>query len=804
MDIPTLLPILPIRNAVVFPGASMPLVVGRPKSIGALKEAKEQNSLIVVATQRAMSHGDPTPEDINRIGVLCKIENVIETDNNAYQVVVTGIARYRIAEFLPTEKMLCVRGETVADIHGQDPVRTQALFKSLKEMAREILELVPGPGENLMRAVEKIDDPTQLTNLCAAYLNLSTPVKQEILEELMLDTRVEKLLSIMHKEREVLSVQRNIQEKMGERLSKAHREALLREQMRTIREELGEEGSQASEEIRKKLDEANLPPEARKVADDELKRLDQLPPSAAEYHVVRTYLDWLACLPWSKSTEDSFDLVKAREILDADHYGLDQVKKRILQFLSVAKLKAAKNKDNALGGPILCLVGPPGVGKTSLGQSIAKALGRKFIRASLGGVRDESEIRGHRRTYIGAMPGRFVQSLKRVAVKNPLMMLDEIDKLGMSYQGDPASALLEVLDPEQNDTFTDHYIDVPFDLSNVFFIATANQLDTIPGPLRDRMEIIEVSGYTTHEKLAIAKRYLVPKQLEEHGLEAKQLEIPDEILELLISNYTREAGVRELNRRVAALCRGVAEEVVDRESKGITEPLKISVDQAKEILGIERYRPEVSEKNVRPGLVTGLAWTPVGGDILFIESAAMPGSGKFTLTGQLGDVMKESAQIAMSIARSLAPTIAPKVDFEKQDFHIHVPSGAIPKDGPSAGVTMLTSILSLITEKAVDSKTAMTGEITLRGAVMPVGGIKEKVLAAHRAGIKKIILSKKNEGDLKDVPKDVLSQMEFVTIQTVEELISIALGIPIESFKLSALLLGKKPSGGDSGHGVVN
>lgn len=778
----------------------MPLVVGRPKSIGALKEAQEKNSLIVVAAQRVMSQGDPAVDDIFRVGVLCKIENVVATENNAFQVVITGMLRYRIAEFIPDAGFLSVRGETVADVPSGDSVRTQALYNSLSLLAREILALVPGPGEALAKLVEKVEDPSQLTNLCSAYLNLSTPVKQELLEELMIDSRMEKLLSIMHKEREVLLVQKNIQEKMSERLSKAHREALLREQLRTIKEELGEEGGTANEDLRKKIEDARMPEEARKIAEEELQRLENLPPAAAEYHVIRTYLDWLAQMPWKKSTQDIIDLKGAREILDEDHYGLEQVKKRILQYLAVAKLK------NDLSGPILCLVGPPGVGKTSLGQSIARALGRKFIRCSLGGIRDESEIRGHRRTYIGAMPGRIVQNIKRAGVNNPFFMLDEIDKLGASFQGDPAAALLEVLDPEQNDTFVDHYLDVAFDLSNVFFIATANVVDTIPSPLRDRMEIIELTGYTTAEKLHIARRYLIPKQLVEHGLKPEQVRITDSTLELITTHYTREAGVRELNRRVAALCRATAEEIVERELDAAARVeqgrIVIGPVKARDILGNEKYHPEISDRVVRPGVVTGLAWTPTGGDLLFIEASSMPGTGKLTLTGQLGDVMKESAQIAMSTARSAAAALNPSLDFERQDFHIHVPSGAIPKDGPSAGVALLTAIASLLTERTVDTKLAMTGEITLRGAVLPVGGIKEKVLAAHRAGNKTVILPKRNEADLKDVPEDVRRDLSIVLVETVEEVLSKALGLPMDKFRAAALILSKnKPDAGGTGAG---
>lgn len=766
MEMPSLFPVLPIRNAVVFPGASMPLVVGRPRSLKAVQAARDNDGMIIVVTQRLTSPGDPDPAELYRVGTLCKIDSTIETEAGSYQLVITGISRYKIAEY-QTGNFLTARGESVSDIYSSDRVRMRALFNSLKNVAKDILDMLPGAGEPLARLVDKLDDATYLTNLCAAYINLPTPQKQELLEDVVVESRMERLLEAMQKEREVLNLQRDIQEKMAERLSKAQREALLREQMRTIREELGDEGTEVNDELERKLLHAHLPAEVRKASNDELKRLQNLPPASAEYHVIRTYLEWIAEMPWNRSTQDMLDLKRARQILDEDHYGLEHVKKRILQHLAVAKLK------NDLHGPIMCLIGPPGVGKTSLGQSIARALGRKFIRTSLGGVRDEAEIRGHRRTYIGAMPGRIVQSLKRASVNNPLFMLDEIDKLGVSFQGDPASAMLEVLDPEQNKTFVDHYLDVPFDLSNVFFVATANVADTIPAPLRDRMEMIEVTGYTTIEKLHIAKRYLVPKQLKEHGLTSEQLVVSDEMLLRLISHYTREAGVRELQREIAAVCRAAAEEVVS----GTLGPIEITPDKLSFALGQEKFHPEMSERSMRPGISTGLAWTPHGGDILFIEASLMPGTGKLTLTGQLGDVMKESAHIAMSIVRGQVALIKPDFQFDKSDLHIHVPSGAIPKDGPSAGVTLLTALTSLLTGRTVDPKLAMTGEITLRGAILPVGGVKEKLLAAHRAGITKILLPKRNEADLRDVPEDVRSQLDLRFLETVEDLFAEALGL---------------------------
>ncbi|HEX4924705.1 MAG TPA: endopeptidase La [Bdellovibrionales bacterium] len=790
MQIPAIIPLLPIRNAVLFPGVSMPLVVGRAKSMGAVKEAQAQGGYMVVVTQRQASTDDPTSSDLYKVGTLCKIENVVGLEDNGLQVVVTGIARYKIKEFLSHSTYFAARGETVADDHGDDNIRRLALFHSLKDLAKEILALVPGAEEPLTRLIDKLDDPTHLTNLCAAYLNISITQKQKFLENVSIESRMEMLLDLMKKERELLRVQKEIRDKMSERMSKAQREAFLREQMRAIREELGEDEGAVKDDIADKLRNADMPDDVRKVAEKELSRLENLPQASAEYHVIRNYLDWLVEMPWKKASEDKIDLKKAREVLDEDHYGLEKVKKRILQYLAVAQLK------NNLRGPILCLVGPPGVGKTSLGQSIARALGREFIRTSLGGVRDDSEVRGHRRTYVGAMPGRIAQSIKRAGVNNPVMMLDEIDKLGVSFQGDPAAAMLEVLDPEQNKAFLDHYLDVPFDLSNVFFVATANVIDTIPGPLRDRLEIIEISSYTTIEKLHIAETYLVPKQLKEHGLTAEQVKVTGEALEKIITYYTREAGVRELQRNVASVFRGAAEAIVSGEQT----PLTITPERVVQILGPEKFYPEVTERITRPGVVTGLAWTPHGGDILFVEASTMPGTGQLKLTGHLGDVMKESAVIAQSLVREQMEKLSPKFKYNKQDIHVHVPSGAIPKDGPSAGVTIVTALASMLTGKTVDSQLAMTGEITLRGNVLPVGGIKEKVLAAHRAGCRTIILPKRNKPDLAEIPPDVVSQLKVHFVETIEELFEIVLGLP----RVSESVLPPPPGGYVDQASVVN
>jgi ATP-dependent Lon protease len=773
---PSSLPVLPIRNAVLFPSISMPLVVGRGRSIQAIDRASERDGLLMIVAQKVITPSDPTPNDLFQIGTVCKIENITPTDLGSRQVVVTGISRFRVAEYIMGTEYLSARGETIADLHSSDAIRNEALFYNMKEMAREVLELLPGATEPLVQLIDRVDDAAYLGNVCAAYLNLSITQKQELLELDLVEDRLERLLKHMRKEREVLNLQKEIRDKMSERINKAQREALLREQLRTIRTELGEEGlEEATDDIEQKIASMSLPQEASKQAQEELKRLKSLPSNSAEYHVIRTYLEWLIALPWQLEPQPpqiAIDIAKAKQILEEDHYGLETVKKRILQYLAVARLK------NNLHGPILCLVGPPGVGKTSLGHSIARALGRKFIRASLGGVRDEAEIRGHRRTYVGAMPGRIIQSIKRVGTRNPVMMLDEIDKLHSDFHGDPSAAMLEVLDPEQNATFVDHYLDIPFDLSDVFFIATANVTETIPPPLRDRMEIIEMSGYTSFEKLHIARQFLLPKQIREHGLKPEWLKIPDSTLERIVHSYTREAGVRELQRKIAALMRCAAERVVEKESSA-DHKIDLSPENLTEILGPERFYPEDATQTNKPGVATGLAWTPHGGDVLYIEASFLSeGKGQLTLTGQLGDVMKESAQIALSLARGESSTyLGRKFDFGSHDLHLHVPAGAIPKDGPSAGVTMVAAIASLLLRKPIIPGLAMTGEITLRGNVLPVGGIKEKVLAAHRAHLQTMILPQRNMADLSEVPANVRKEITFIPVKTVDEVLSSALEI---------------------------
>jgi ATP-dependent Lon protease len=786
MEYPThrFIPVLPIRNTVIFPGIALPLRVGRAKSIAAVQKASESakaGDWIVAVTQKVeIEAREPTSSDLYSVGTLCKIEKVRGSAEDGFQVLVRGVARFKIEEFVEREDKadgdsvpkICIEalGDVWNDYQDADPKTIEALTDSLKVTAREILRLLPADTSQLEEMLDAIKDPILLTHLCAGNIEMSVARRQEILGTVSLKSRALTLLEMMQAQKDGLQVQTEIREKLGHKMGKVQREAILREQLRTIREELGEgeesRGAKDKEDYRKKIEDAKMPEEVLKTALEELKRFESIGNQSPESHVVRNYLDLLCAMPWSKSAETTeIDIEKARETLRKDHYGLEKIKKRILQHLAVMKLK----KEGR--GSILLLVGPPGVGKTSLGQSIAKALGRKFVRGSLGGVRDDAEIRGHRRTYIGALPGRIIQGLKRAGENNPVFMLDEIDKMSRSYNGDPASALLEVLDPEQNSTFLDHYLDVPFDLSKVFFIATANSLESIPGPLLDRMEVVDVSGYTSAEKLHIAKNHLAPKQLSEHGISEGGLEISDEAMLRVITHYTREAGVRELQRAIAAICRGSTEKLL------AGTPVTVEIAQLDDLLGPERFVHEVAERIVPPGVVTGLAWTPQGGEILFIEASLMPGNGKLTLTGQLGDVMKESAQIALSLVRSKLSLVAPNFDYEKKDVHIHVPAGAIPKDGPSAGIAILTTIASLFSNRSVSPKTAMTGEITLRGAVMPVGGIKEKILAAHRAGIERVILSKRNEKDLRDVPEEVKSALKFEFVENANEVLKLALGL---------------------------
>jgi len=766
------IPVLPLRNTLLYPGVSFPIMVGRPVSVQALKNARDNfSNWVVVVTQ--MDDKAPTATNLPKVGTLCELTSVEGNDKQGYHVLMHPVERVRITEFDAPEMPMMAFVESYPDIKDVSEKTEVALLESLKQMAYDILDLAQVRNKQLRKLIEDIDNLEFLTHLASANLDASISEKQTLLETVSLKARTLRLMELLAKKKDELQVQGEIRDRLSKKIGKDQRDAILREQLRTIQSELNgddAEDGDKKEDYRKKIEEAGMTDEARKVALDELKRLESIGNSSPESHVIRNYLDLLCAMPWTKSSEtdiESLNLDDARRELDEAHYGLDKIKKRILQHLAVMKLKKSAK------GSILLFIGPPGVGKTSLGQSIAKALGRQFARASLGGTRDDAEIRGHRRTYIGAMPGRIIQAIKRAATNNPVFMLDEIDKLGRGFSGDPAAALLEVLDPEQNGTFMDHYLDVPFDLSKTFFIATANSYEGIPGPLLDRMEVIDLNGYTNLEKLHIAKSHLIPKVYEEIGVKTEQLVISDEVLLKMITGYTREAGVRNLQRLIATVVRGSAEKVLDAQGARVD----VRLDDLDELLGAEKFQYETAQKDMVPGVVTGLAWTPVGGDILFVETSLMPGKGNLVLTGQLGDVMKESAQIAMSLVRSRLAGSVSTYQFDKQDLHIHFPAGAIPKDGPSAGVTMVTAIASQFSKKSVSPKLAMTGEITLRGAVTPVGGIKEKVLAAHRAGIEEIIMCRKNERDLKDVPNEVKSQMKFHFVDNVDEVLHIALGL---------------------------
>ncbi len=763
MKVPQNIPVLPIRDTVVFPGVVMPVSVGRPKTLAAVDAAKLADNWVLLVTRRVENDKESKAEDLYKIGTLCKIEKIKGTHESGYSVLVRGESRQKVTQYEEQKGgYITAKIEEFRDRGALDkPVET-ALIQSVKNIAKEILNLLPADTTRLAELLEGLDDLSHLSFLCAANLELPRVKKQELLEMDSVKERVLVLLELMQAQKDSLSIQSDIRDRLSKKMSRVQRESILREHLRAIKEELGEGKEDKEDELRLKIEKASMPEAVEKVALDELARLEAMGPSSSEAHVIRTYLDYLIAMPWKPSKQKDIDIEDARKILDEDHYGLSKIKKRIIEHLATMKLtKGGK-------APILLLVGPPGVGKTSLGQSIARALDRKFIRASLGGVRDEAEIRGHRRTYVGAMPGRIVQGIKRAGSTNPVFLLDEIDKLSQGYAGDPASALLEVLDPEQNATFSDHYLDVPYDLSKAFFIATANTLDTIPAPLRDRMEVIELTGYTTSEKLHIAKNHLLPKEMDEHGITKEKLKVSDAALLKIIHSHTREAGVRELRRLLASVCRAMTEKILKTKED---ETLVVEPKDVEELLGPDRFIHEVAEKIASPGVVTGLAWTPMGGEILFIESRLMPGDGKLTLTGSLGDVMKESAQIALSLVRSHLPTLVPGFEYAKKDLHIHVPSGGIPKDGPSAGVALFSTLSSLFMNRGIDPRTAMTGEITLRGAVMPVGGIKEKVTAAHRAGIEKVILPKQNEKDMRDVPEEVRTQLKVVFVENVAELI---------------------------------
>lgn len=776
------LPILPLRNIVALPMAVIPLAVGIPRSVKLIEDAMAGARIIGLVAMKDPEIEEPGPDEIYDTGVIALIHKVMRTDDGGLQVIVQGLDRMRIEEWLPAEPYLRARVRRAPEIIEED-IEAEALRQSLLELSTEVAELLPNIPEGAVAFLEQVKDNRQLVYIVAANLRMDLEEEQRILEADSINEKMRLLINNLMREKEVLTIRKKIAEEASEELNKAQRDYFLRQQMEAIRKELGDSDEQEveAEEYRRKIAEAHLPEEAEKEALRELKRLERMPPQAAEHSVIKTYLDWLLDLPWNTLSEDNLDIAHARKVLDEDHYDLQKVKDRILEFLAVRKLVQERGIEEAEGfegevqeamGAILCFVGPPGVGKTSLGKSIARALGREFTRMSLGGMRDEAEIRGHRRTYIGAMPGRIIQALKRTGTRNPVFMLDEVDKIGMDWRGDPSSALLEVLDPQQNNSFRDHYLDVDFDLSDVIFITTANTLDTIPAPLRDRMEIISLEGYTEYEKLRIAEGYLIPRQRRANGLRKNEIVFTEDAIRTIIRDYTREAGVRNLEREIGKVCRKVAVQIAANE----VEFMEITPERVREFLGKQRYFFDAALRTERPGVATGLAWTPVGGDVLFVEATKMKGKGQLTTTGQLGDVMEESVRIAFSWVQANAEKLGFDPDlFEHSNFHIHVPAGAIPKDGPSAGVTMVTAIVSLLKGQPVRSDVGMTGEITLRGQVLPIGGLKQKVLAAHRAGLKTVIIPSRNEADLDELPEDVRNSMTFVPVDCIEQVIEAAL-----------------------------
>ena len=778
--IPNELPILPLRNTVAYPFSILPLMVGVPRSVKLIEEALEGDRIIGLLTMKDPSIEEPQPGQIYEIGTVAKVYRVSKAPDNTLQVIVHGLERFRIDHWLEPTPYLRARITLVPDV-VESGLELDALQRSLRDLAQEVITLSPNIPDEVGNFLNQVQDPRYLTYLVAANAQLEVEKGQQVLEYDRVNDKLQALVSHLAHEKEVLTLGKKIQSEAREEMDKAQREYYLRQQLKAIQKELGETSEEQSEvdEYTEKIKEAKLPEEAQKEAQRELKRLGGMSPQSAEYTVIKTYLDWLLDLPWNALSEDQLEINHARKVLDEDHYDLQEVKDRILEYLVVRKLVRERGLSTDPGeeetaskamGAILCFTGPPGVGKTSLGQSIARALGRQFTRMSLGGMRDEAEIRGHRRTYIGSMPGRIIQAIKRAGTRNPVFMLDEVDKIGIDWRGDPSSALLEVLDPAQNHAFRDHYLDVDFDLSDVIFITTANQLETIPPPLKDRMEIINLDGYTEYEKVRIAQGFLVPRQIRANGLREEEILFTEPALYKIIQDYTREAGVRNLERQIGALCR---KSVVKIAAKELTR-VEIIPDIVRDYLKKEKFESEVSESIDIPGIVTGLAVTAVGGDILFIEATRMKGNGQLTITGQLGDVMKESAQIAYSYVRSKADQLGVDPElFEKTNVHVHVPAGAIPKDGPSAGITMIMAMASLFSGKPVRGDVGMTGEVTLRGRVLPVGGIKMKILAAHRAGIKTVILPKRNERDLEDLPDDVRSALTFVPVEQIDEAIKV-------------------------------
>jgi ATP-dependent Lon protease len=772
IEIPSTLPVLPLRETVVFPQSVSPLAIGQERSVRLVDDVLEGERMLALVTVKD-GEGDPEQpgwDDLYEIGTAAVVHKMIRVPDGTLRILVQGVGRIKLERRVQDEPYLVGEFTAVPDEVDETP-ELEALTRSVQTEFGRLISLVPYLPSELELAAANVDDPGALSHLVASTLRLKTAEKQALLEQQTVYDRLHEVLRILKRELEVVELGTKISSQVQSELEKGQREYFLRQQLKAIQDELGEGDEQQAEiaELRERIEEKNLPEETKKAVERELGRLEKLPPAAAEYGVIRTYIDWILSLPWSETTEDNLDLEHAREILDEDHYDLEKVKERILEYLAVSKLK------NDLSGPILCFVGPPGVGKTSLGQSIARAVGRKFMRLSVGGVRDEAEIRGHRRTYIGAMPGSIIRSLRDAESKNPVLLIDEIDKMGADFRGDPASAMLEVLDPEQNSNFRDHYLDLAFDLSKVLFICTANQLDTIPGPLLDRMDVIHLSGYTEDEKLGIARKYLVPKQLEAHGLSAEQVTLSDNTLRVVIREYTREAGVRNLERRIADVLRKAAREVAG----GKTAKIKIDTRKAHAWLGARRFPADPRKRTADPGVATGLAYTPVGGDVLFIEATAYPGKGKLTITGQLGDVMKESAQAALSWVRAHTEQLGlPESWFAEHDVHIHVPAGAVPKDGPSAGITIATAIASLVRGEPVAEDVGMTGEITLTGQVLPIGGLREKVLAAQRYGLKRLVVPRDNEPDLAELPPEARKELDFVLADSIEDVFAVAFASP--------------------------
>ncbi len=824
ISVPNKLPILPIRSIVVFPGTVMPLQIGRPRSKALLDEVMPGDKIIGVITQRNSNVDDPAVGDLHAMGVVCVILKLFKLPDQNQSIIVHGVARFRVKRVDRTEPFMLADVEIIEDAAVETPTKEfEALVASVRQAANRVIELSPNTPDEAQQVLANITAPGSLADFLAANVAAETVEKQTMLEELNVETRLRQVAAKLGTQLDVLEMQAKIQSQVKETIDKNQRRYFLQEQLKAIRKELGEgdsSGNSETDNLREKLVAAKLPDYAMKEAERELGRLESLPSASPEYSVIRTYLQILAELPWSVETPDKLDLKHSREILDRDHHDLDKVKKRIIEYLAVRKLKeqqaqreleAAEKKKKAkkpaaeptngqpelpvdprdvshhstdFGGAILCLVGPPGVGKTSLGKSVAEAMGRKFVRVALGGVRDEADIRGHRRTYIGSMPGRIISELRKAGTRNPVIMLDEIDKMSSDFRGDPASAMLEVLDPAQNHTFTDHYLDTPFDLSKVMFIATANTMDSVPGPLRDRMEVIEIPGYTSTDKLFIAKRFLVARQLEANGLQKTQAKFSDVALKEIIDSYTREAGVRNLERAIGSVARSIAADVVSGAAKSVI----VDVPLVQRVLGTQRFEPELASRTAVPGVATGMAYTPYGGEILFIEATRMPGKGLTILTGQIGEVMKESATAAFSLIRSRADSLG--IDSKRlaeSDIHIHVPAGAVPKDGPSAGTAMFTALASLLTNKPVRHDVAMTGEITLRGLVLPIGGLKEKTLAARRAGIKEVIVPKRNEKDLADIPDEVKKTLKFHFVENVDQVLAVALAGPPASMKRNSL-----------------